>query len=249
MMQKRWTTLYRSLADLLMPRLCCGCGQRLALDEQLVCAGCQMALPLETNHDWAYNQRMNRWAAHKRLVRMGALTRYEHGNIAANIIHELKYHRRPELGLWMGRVAVAMLGDTGLYEGVDALVPLPLTRARKRFRGFNQSEQIAKGMGEALGIPVLTNVLRRTVERESQTHFSLHDRLENAQRVFDVDEVDKLDNQHIMLVDDVMTTGTTMLGAVEVLEERTDVRLSCFTWAWVTLSKHSMASSTTDVHT
>ena len=191
---------------------------------------------------------MNQWADHERLERIGALMRYEHGNVAAHIIHALKYYRHFELGPWMGRMAVERLVESGLFEGVDALLPLPLTRARRRFRGFNQAEYIACGMAEVLGIPVLTRTLRRVAERESQTHFTLNQRLQNARHVFELQEADGLEGRHVMLVDDVMTTGTTLLGALEVMEQLPDVRISCFAWAWVMLSKGSMASSRAGEH-
>jgi len=239
----------RSVKDMFLPRFCSGCGQRLALGEELVCSECIATLPLEVNYNWEYNQRMNRWATHERLVRVGAFTRYEHDNSAAHIIRSLKYNRRYLLGPWMGRTAAQHLASSGLFDGVDALVPLPLTPARRRYRGFNQAELIAQGMSEVLGVPVLTKVLKRTADRESQTHFSLQGRLTNASHVFEVDEVEGLGQKHLMLVDDVMTTGTTMLGAIEALEAHTDVSISCFAWAWVTLSKSSMAASKVDKHT
>lgn len=234
---------------MLFPRQCCGCGQRLALDEQYICAECSVRLPFESNHEWVYNLRVSRWADHKQLERIGALMRYEHGNVAAHIIHALKYHRRYDLGPWMGRLAVERLAGSGLFDGVDALLPLPLTRARQRFRGFNQAEYIARGMGERLGIPVLTRSLRRVVERESQTHFTHDQRLLNARHVFELQEADGLEGRHVMLVDDVMTTGTTLLGALEVVEQVPRVRISCFAWAWVMLSGASMARSRAGEHT
>ena len=241
--------VYSSLHDLLFPRLCSGCGQRLALDERYICGECSVQLPFETGHDWTSNRRMHQWADHMCLERIGALMRYEHDNVAAGIIRSLKYNRRFELGRWMGRMAVEHLADSGLFAGVDVLLPLPLTRARFRFRGFNQAEYIARGMAEVLGVPVLTRTLRRVVERESQTHFTHDQRLLNARHVFELQEADGLEGRHVMLVDDVMTTGTTLLGALEVVEQMPRVRISCFAWAWVMLSGASMARSRAGEHT
>lgn len=236
---------YTSILELLFPRWCCGCGQRLAVGEQLVCAECQLSLPLESNHHWSYNLRMKQCAEHERLVRIGALTRYRQHNIAANIIHALKYHSNVDAGVWMGQTAVRLLRETGLFDGVDALVPLPLTPRRLHHRGFNQSEIIAHAMGEALGIPVLTDVLRRVIDRESQTHFTWEQRKHNACNVFAAGNLESVrqlqaakgEAPHLMLVDDVMTTGTTMLGAVEVLEADTVALISCFAWAWVPIKE------------
>ncbi len=225
-------TWINSLLDLLFPRTCCGCGERLARGEQLVCCTCQRELPLEKNLDWELNRRKMIWSSHKRLIRMGALAKYERDNIAAHLVRSLKFHRRYELGEWMGRLAARKLRATGLFDDVDCLIPIPLTRSRQHSRGFNQAEAIAKGMADELKIPIRTDVLRRTVNRESQTHFAVPQRLENAQRVFRLVRSEGLQGQHVMLVDDVMTTGTTMLGALEELEALPDVKISTFAWAW-----------------
>lgn len=229
------TRCSRSVLDLLFPRLCGGCGERLALDERLVCARCQLALPLESQRDWDFNRRRALWDDHRQLVRMGALARYARDNVASELVRSLKFRRHYALGDWMGRTAVALLGDTNLFEGVDVLIPIPLTPARQHLRGFNQAEAIARGMAAELHIPVRTDVLVRLRDRESQTHFSLRRRLENADHVFALRTGEGLQGLHIMLVDDVMTTGTTMLGALEVLEQLPDVRISTFAWAWAHL--------------
>ena len=226
---KKW--IY-SLVDLLFPRLCCACGERLAIGENFVCASCQLQLPLEVNHDWRYNRRRVIWSDHPQLVRMGALTRYERGNRASMIVRNLKFRRQYELGSWMGRIAVQRLKESGLFEDVDLLIPIPLSKRRLHSRGFNQAELIARGMADELGIPVRTDVLERIVARESQTHFAVPERLGNAENVFKLMNSEGLQGKHVMLVDDVMTTGTTMLGAIEVLEVIADVRISTFTWAW-----------------
>ena len=228
-------TWIRSLGDMLFPRLCCGCGERLSIGEHFVCSTCQLHLPLEINHDWQFNQRRMIWSDHLQLFSVAALTRYERENIASHIVRSLKFHRRYELGDWMGRTAVLLLRDTGLFEGVDVLVPIPLSKRRLRSRGFNQAEAIAKGMTAALNIPVRTDVLKRMKDRESQTHFSVPQRLENADKVFHLNSTEGLQGKHVMIVDDVMTTGTTMLGAIELLEQVPDVRISTFAWSWVSV--------------
>ncbi len=223
---------YESVKDLLFPRLCCGCGERLSIGERLVCAHCQTTLPLEPNRDWSFNRRKTLWHDHDRLMRMGALTRYERGNVASEIIRNLKFHRHYELGDWMGRTAVQLLRDTDLFDGVEFLVPIPLTARRQRSRGFNQAASIAQGMAAELCIPVRTDILKRLRDRESQTHFALAQRLDNADHVFSLLSDSDVAGHHLMIVDDVMTTGTTMLGALSVLEALPDTQISTFAWAW-----------------
>lgn len=228
--------MLRSLLDLLMPRTCASCGCRLALDEVHVCAACMLSLPIETNHDWHHNLHTAKWADHEGVVAAGAFTRYTHNGIAAHIIHSLKYYRRPALGQWMGQLAARQLQPTGLFDGIDAIVPLPLAPQRHRRRGFNQGELIAQGMAEELHLPVQTGLLRRTGAFESQTHFSYAERLENAKDAFSLANglnTDALSGHHFLLVDDVITTGATMLSAITALEQIPDVRFTAFGWAWV----------------
>ena len=226
--------LFRSLLDLLLPRTCGGCGRVLALDEELVCPSCLRSVGREKLRNWECNPYFARLDAHESLVRVGAFAVYVRDSIAAHLVQRLKYGRHHELGLWMGMWAARELQPTGLFAGVDALVPLPLTPRRLRWRGFNQSEKIAEGMAKVLGIPVRTDLLRRTLDRESQTHFHADRRRQNAALAFEATGID-VSGKHLMLVDDVMTTGTTMLGALRALEGNADTRFSVFVFAWTPL--------------
>ena len=226
--------LARSLLDFFFPRFCAGCGQPLAHDEQWLCSSCILGLPWEYQHEWERSWPMTFVYRHPTLQRAGALLRYTRGNIAAHIIHQLKYHHHYELGQWMGRLAVRQLQDTGLFDGVDTIVPIPLAKSRRRSRGFNQTEIIAQGMADELKIVVHTHALRRIRDNESQTHFRFQDRLRNAVDIFDLDEQSAQDlaGHHVMVIDDVMTTGRTMFSAIEQLERIQDIRITIFAWAW-----------------
>ncbi len=226
-----------SLLDLLFPRDCCSCGQSLARTEQFICPRCLMQLDRDTELDWQNNRRILLWREHQALQRMGAFAFFRRKSIAANMIHELKYHGQHELGVWMGHLAATELKDSGLFDGIELLVPIPLTWQRQMHRGFNQAERIAAGMSQVIGIPVETRVLRRLRNRESQTHFTLRQRLNNASHVFGLTKEahQRASGKSVMLVDDVMTTGTTMLSAIQAMEELPDVRLSAFAWSWVHL--------------
>ena len=226
---------WRSLSDFLLPRLCCGCGQELALDEHLVCPACVAGLRRESLHDWNFNPGFARLDHHPLLQRVGAFAIYERDGIVASLVHRLKYDRLRRLGLWMGQWAARELQPTGLFDGVDALVPLPLTSRRLRWRGFNQAEAIAEGISRVLGIPVRTDLLCRTLDTESQTHFRTEQRCRNAVDAFSATQAD-CQGAHLMLIDDVMTTGTTLLGALHALQDKPDVRLSVFVFAWTPLS-------------
>lgn len=230
--------LFRRLQEFFFPRQCVVCGQRLALGELYVCPACLLKLPFEEEMDWRMNRHILRWRGeHPALAKCGALCIYRRENSVARLVHEMKFTRDHDLGRWLGRMAARRLAPTGLFDDIDALVPLPLSRQRRRRRGFNQAESIAHGISEELGLPVRTDLLVRHQDRESQTHFRLPDRFRNGRNLFSLAEGAAVaQGQHLMLVDDVMTTGATIMGAVGVLESFSDIRISTFTWAWVNLS-------------
>jgi ComF family protein len=230
--------LFLRLQDFFFPRQCVVCGRRLAVGEQYVCPVCLLKLPFEEEVDWRMNRHILRWRVeHPALRKCGALCIYRRENAAARLVHEMKFTRDHDLGRWLGRLAAQRLAPSGLFDDVDALVPLPLSRQRRGRRGFNQAESIALGISEELGLPVRTDLLVRHQDRESQTHFRLPDRFRNGRNLFSLAEGAAVaQGQHLMLVDDVMTTGATIMGAVGVLERFPDISISTFTWAWVNLS-------------
>lgn len=226
--------------DLLLPRMCAGCGRHLALTETHVCPHCVMLLDRVTDWDWRNNRRALLWREHRALWHVGAFAFFRRGGIVANMVHTLKYHGQHHLGVWMGRLAATELRQSGLFDEVELLIPVPLTRRRRMHRGFNQAERIAAGMSEVLGIPVDEHVLRRRLERTSQTHFTLKQRMSNVQNAFVLrpEAAQRLAGHHVMVVDDVMTTGATLLSTLQALEGVPGVKVSVFAWAWVHLPEH-----------
>ena len=227
--------LWASLTDLAMSCHCPSCGRRMALDEEPLCAQCMLRLPWENNYDWIYNPRMVAAADHPCLQRVGALMRYNHGNVAAKVVQSLKFNRNITLASWMGRLAVSRLRSTSLFDGIEALVPTPLSSRRQRLRGFNQALLLAQAMGDELRLPVCSDIVRKIKEVEPQTHLTTSQRLENLKGAYALtSNADSLRDKHIMLIDDVITTGSTFTSVISELEKVQGLRVSVFAWAWVT---------------
>lgn len=150
----------------------------------------------------------------------------------ARILFELKYHNRPEIGAAMGRMMAEELKAMGFFEGIDLVVPVPLSRKKERQRGYNQSDWIARGISEATGIPADTKSVVRTKSNPSQTTLDHRQRRENVRGIFAVRHPDCLGNRHILLVDDVITTGATMLSCAETIARACRVRISVLSLAW-----------------
>ena len=132
----------------------------------------------------------------------------------------------------MGRLMAEELKATSFFDGIDLIVPIPLSRKKKRQRGYNQSDWIAWGISEAIGIPTDTTSVVRTKSNPSQTTLDHRQRRENVRDIFAVRHPESLEGRHILLVDDVITTGATMLSCAEAIARACRVRFSVLSLAW-----------------
>lgn len=163
------------------------------------------------------------------MERAAALFFYEPHAPASKIIYDLKYHGHRYLGDAMGRIAAETMAGSGFFDGVDVIVPVPLTRRRKWSRGYNQSLEIAMGVSGVTGIPVDDKLLKRTSFAGSQTQRHAWERADNVEDVFLLIDPARADGRHILLIDDVMTTGATVSSCARQLCRAHDVRISVLT--------------------
>lgn len=134
----------------------------------------------------------------------------------ATLVQDFKYRKFPGLARELGRMAALELLPTGFFTGIDVIVPVPLHWRKRMSRGYNQCEQIAYGVGEKTGLPVATN-LRAARRHSTQTHLSREERQRNIKGVFKVRKAEALAGKHILLVDDICTTGSTLTAAAQAL--------------------------------
>ncbi len=226
----------RSMLDLLLPRYCCGCGRRLALDEKAICQVCLTNIPHFYVEDSFRAASVEDLAIHPAIGYMGAYASYRRKNLTANIVHSLKYYRNPEAGIVMGQMAARARLREGIFDGVDMLVPIPITWRRRMQRGYNQAELIARGISKVTGVPVRTDIMRRRRHTESQTHFEFHERMERQTGIFEFARGghEAVSGKCVMLIDDVITTTATMRAATSVLLTGKDTIVRWFAWAWTT---------------
>lgn len=203
------------------------CGRRLSLSEQVLCAVCNLHLPRTGFQYHADDNVMARlfWGVIP-IERAAALFYYEASSGASNILYDLKYHDKPEVGVEMGRLLANEFAETGFFDGIDVIVPIPLARKRQRQRGYNQSRCLAEGISQATGIAVNSHVVRRTCFVKSQTRLRRWERQENVEGVFELKDSTSVSGRHILLVDDVVTTGATMTACARELLKAGGVRLS-----------------------
>lgn len=222
--------LLSRLLDLISPRTCTVCGRRLAASEEELCAACNFRLPRTGFHLHPEDNPMAQlfWGQTD-VRRAAALFYYSSRADSSRLICALKYEDHPETGVMLGRMAAAEMAPSGFFDGVAAIVPVPLTRRRQRQRGYNQSEMIARGVAEVTGLPLCNDLLRRRNFSHSQTQLTRQERLENVEGVFEAVRAERMADRHVLLVDDVVTTGATLLACAKALAAVPAVRFSFLT--------------------
>ena len=202
--------LVKDLTGLLFPNLCCGCGQPLFKGETQICSSCLFQLPYTDHHEHAANKAAKQLWGRLPCLAVMSMCYFKKGSRVQNLIHHLKYKGRQELGVKLGGLLAEKIKLNPDYAQADLIIPVPLHPARARTRGYNQSLCIANGISAILNIPVQPKLLLRSVNTSSQTRKGRFTRFENMQTVFYLSNPSAIQGKHILLVDDVMTTGATL---------------------------------------
>ena len=226
--------IFSSLLDLFFPRLCVVCEARLQQSEEHLCLACLGNLP-RTNYHIDDDNRLVDFLAGRFPFRKAAAYTYfvKDGSVQA-IIHELKYRHNKRIGHFMGGLCAKDLAISKFLSDVDCLVPVPLHPKREKKRGYNQALEICRGLSEKTAIPIAEKVLVRTVNNPSQTHNSRTKRWNNVADIFSITDEAFFVNKHILLVDDVITTGSTIGSCAKELAKIDGCTISVFAFGIAT---------------
>lgn len=222
----------KDLTGLLFPDLCCGCGTYLYRGETQLCTKCMYKLPYTDHHLHLENNAARQLWGRLPCNAVMSLFYFKKGARAQNVIHNLKYKGRRDLGTKLGSMIAERLLMNAAYTDIDLIIPVPLHHSRENQRGYNQSLCIAKGISEALNVPVNSVSLLRKKSTGSQTKKGRYKRFENMQLVFSIANTEVLKGRHILLVDDVITTGATLEACGIALFEAGIKKLSIATAAF-----------------
>lgn len=215
-----------NLLDLFFPKLCLLCNDPLMGGENHFCLKCLCNLP-HTRFDYLKeNPATHLFTGKVMISHAAAFLYYERGGHVQQLIHELKYNDNKEIGFRLGRMTGQNYRQAILTDLPDLILPVPLHPQKKKKRGYNQSEWIARGINSVLKLPVDTSSLCRIKQNETQTKKPVYDRWLNVQEIFTVANPQALEGKHILLIDDVITTGSTLGACAEALLTVQGVRVS-----------------------
>lgn len=221
--------------SLLFPRLCYGCGNHLLRNEKIICTECYVVIPRTNYHTAPGNPVEQLFWGRCLIERAAAFSFYNKGSRIRNLIHNLKYKGNKEIGYELGKIYGKSLKASGFLNDIDLIMPVPLHPSKKRVRGFNQSEIICMGLAENTGIKVDTESLLRTIVSPTQTRRSRYERWTNVEGIFDIAHPAQLQSSHILLVDDVITTGSTLEACTNELLKIEGVKVSVIALAYAAM--------------
>lgn len=228
----RATRYTQDFFNLFYPRLCSGCSRTLNSSEKYICSACLWQMPQTNFHLQHDNPILRKFWGKVTIESAAAFVFFDKGERMQHILHSLKYEGNTELGIFLGELYGSRLKQAPLFAACDAIIPVPLHRKKIKSRGYNQSNLIAEGLSKALGIPLYTDFLKREVATSTQTQKSRYARFENVENVFRLTGK-KIKEKHLLLVDDVITTGSTLESCARCVAEHGDVKMSVTTVACV----------------
>lgn len=236
---------WNSLLDLFYPPVCLQCNVLLEENEQYLCADCLKQLPrteMAAHRDNRLEQLF--WDIPK-LQRGAAFCFYRHGETFRKLVLRVKYNNQPLLGQYLAELAAREFLPTHFFDGIDLIVPVPLHPKRQRKRGYNQAEYIARGLSNITSIPLDTTHLKRIVNNPTQTKRDASERAQNTKGIFTVEMPANWRGKHILLVDDIVTTGSTIRSCIKVITPIQGTTISIFSLG---LAARDLATTNSQLH-
>lgn len=215
-----------ALLHLVFPHLCAGCGSDLPDREHHLCLHCLSSLPETSFHNYPDNPVEQIFWGRVDVASATAQYYFTKESMMQDLMHQLKYKRHKELGLYLGQLMGQQLAQCGRFDDIDAVIPLPLHGSREHQRGYNQAALLSEGIAVILQKPVLYDVVTRRQHTETQTHKSRIERWQNMEGRFELKNEAAIEGMHVLLVDDIVTTGATLEACGKELLKAKNVRLS-----------------------
>ena len=224
-------TYLEDFVALFYPHICSGCGAALMKGEEVICLGCLADLPKTNYHHLLENPVFQIFIGRANINFATSFCRFDKGGRLQHLLHLLKYKGSREVGNKLGLIFGYELTQSQSFKDIDAIIPVPLHPVKEKKRGYNQSTEICIGLAASMGKPMITDGLIREISNSTQTRKGRFERWENVSGIFKVNHPEKLKNKHLLLVDDVITTGATLEACCHPLLEISGVKVSVATIA------------------
>lgn len=225
-MDARKSSLFHDFAGLFLPRCCVGCDQALLAREHTICGDCVEDLPRLRGHDDPLNKVEQVFRGRVQLQAASAFLQFTKDGMVQHLLHRLKYKGERDVGLELGRRMAEEVMHSPRFADVDVLIAVPLHRKKEKLRGYNQAQVLVDGMHEAWPLPRRETGLLRMVHTSTQTRRGRLARWGNVESAFQPSDPEALRGAHVLLVDDVVTTGATLLSCARALESVPGIRVS-----------------------
>ncbi|HEV3223646.1 MAG TPA: phosphoribosyltransferase family protein [Puia sp.] len=209
--------IIKSILHLFFPYSCCGCGTDLLAENILFCIYCQASMPMTRFEFFPSNPIEKIFWGRVNIHAAAAHLYFTKGSAVQHSLHLLKYKSKKEIGIYFGQQMGAALINSCRFSECEIIIPLPLFAAREKKRGYNQATLIAMGLSQQLKIPVVHDAILRIKKTETQTHKSRIQRWKNMESTFEIRNSQKIYGKHILLIDDVITTGASLEACARVL--------------------------------
>jgi len=196
--------------NLVYPEICIACRAALSTGEKFICLDCSLNLPKTKFHEFEGNPAEQVFWGRFPFQRISSYLYFEKAAGVQQILHEIKYRDGKQVAKMIGQWYGYDLMKVKDYQSIDYVIPVPLHKSKLISRGYNQSEWFANGLAESMKVTVENNNLIRLVKSETQTRKTRYKRWENVSEIFQIQDPDRIKDKHILLVDDVMTTGATL---------------------------------------
>ncbi|MGQ8337348.1 ComF family protein [Sunxiuqinia sp. A32] len=224
-------TTLQHFSELFFPRVCVVCGNKLVSQEEFICLNCQLHLPRTNFHNQTDNPMEQLFYGRGRVERATAFFEFQKGSDYQKILHHLKYRGMDKLGEYIGKLFASNLQGSKFVNDLNLILPVPLHPKKERKRGYNQSYHLSLGLSNSLGIPIDNSSLKRIVNTKTQTRKNRYERWRNVEGIFELVNPSELEDKHILLVDDVVTTGATLEACISAIHKKCDAKISLLTLA------------------
>ncbi|MBF2707416.1 ComF family protein [Flavobacterium soyangense] len=202
--------MFKNIINLFFPPVCAGCHSFLLSNENVICTLCRHNIPLTNHHLNPENEAFKKFYGRIPVEYTSALLYFHKKGIVQELIHNLKYKGQEEIGTVLGEWYTEDLKDSKIIQSVDEIIPVPLHKRKLRERGYNQVTNFGTTLSEGLNIAYNSNILVRNIYSKTQSKKTLLNRSDGIDTIFDVVFTEKDHNKHFLLIDDVITTGSTL---------------------------------------